>query len=44
VAFGKNKKEKFDPKKPVPVKPIKEKPSMWCRTHGCTKAACGCPS
>ena len=41
MAF-KKKKEPFDPKKPVPVKPIKEKPSMWCRTHGCTKVACGC--
>lgn len=40
------RKEK-PPKKPKPedvkFKPIKEKPSMWCRTHGKTKVACGCP-
>ena len=43
MAWGK-KKEKFDPKKKVEVQPIKEGPSMWCRNHGKTKAACGCPS
>lgn len=42
MKFGKKDKDKKPKPEDVKWKPIKEKPSMWCRKHGCTKVACGC--